>query len=167
MSPRYAVEVSAEGRVEDALCDVVEALARQAMAVVVDGKAELSVVLCDDDVMAPLNQEWRGKAGPTDVLSFPLDDGDDGDGGGFVLPPGMPRQLGDLVISVDTARRQADELGHDLHTELRVLVVHGLLHLLGYDHEQGEAEAAQMRSEEARVLATLGGGQGLIDRVGP
>ena len=84
------------------------------------------------------------------MLSFPQDD---------------PVVLGDLVISVDTAQRQADERGHDLRTELRVLLVHGLLHLLGYDHETGAEDAAEMQAAEHKLLGRLGeDGAGLICR---
>ena len=82
---------------------------------------QLSLTLCDDSFIHGLNRQWRGVDRPTDVLSFPLDD--------EVL-------LGDLVISVDTAQREATERGYALRDEIRVLLVHGLLHLLGYDHGQ-------------------------------
>ncbi len=157
----HVVDISTGGgeAIAAAVLDGVEADAHAAMAVLLDDPAELSIVLCDDATMAPLNQQWRGKEGPTDVLSFPQEEGE-----ALALPPGMPRQLGDLVISVDTAARQADELGHDLRAELQVLVVHGLLHLLGYDHETGSEDAAVMRAEEDRVLTLLGGGRGLVGR---
>ena len=80
----------------------------------------------------------------TDVLSFAMQEG--------VVFSDDP-VLGDLVISVETAARQAEEQGHDLDAELRVLLVHGLLHLLGYDHEVDEAEAAEMRAAEASCSA--------------
>lgn len=105
------------------------------------GDAELSVLLADDSLVRSLNAQWRGIDAPTDVLSFPQDD---------------ERLLGDVVISTETAGRQAAELGHALDVEVRVLLVHGLLHLLGQDHELGDAEAAAMRAEEVRLLAALG-----------
>lgn len=112
-------------------------------------EAELSVVLCDDPFIQDLNRAWRKVDAPTDVLSFPQDD---------------PVTLGDVVISVDTAARQAAEQGHPLARELRVLLVHGLLHLLGHDHHT-PAEAARMRAEEERLLAGLDGrGEGLVLR---
>ncbi len=109
--------------------------------------AELSVVLCGDGFIQPLNRDWRGKDGPTDVLSFAQQEGD------AVLPGDTV--LGDLVISVETAQRQAGELGHSLSAELSVLLVHGLLHLLGYDHETNADDAARMRKEEQRLLELL------------
>ncbi|RME29080.1 MAG: rRNA maturation RNase YbeY [Deltaproteobacteria bacterium] len=171
---RHLVDVSVDTvdgpatAIAETLVDHVRGVAEAALDVLLAGRhddagdadpAELSVVLCDDATMTPLNAQWRGRSGPTDVLSFPQEEGE-----ALALPPGVPRQLGDLVISVDTARRQAAELKHGLEEELRVLVVHGLLHLLGHDHETGPDDAARMQAEERRVLAALGGGQGLIGR---
>lgn len=118
--------------------------------------AELSLVLCDDAFIRPLNRDYRGKDAPTDVLSFAMQEGDD-------LLADDP-VLGDLVISVETATRQAAEQGHGVDAELRVLLVHGLLHLLGYDHEVDEEEAAEMRAAEAKLLSEMGGAVGLIER---
>jgi probable rRNA maturation factor len=103
-------------------------------------EAEVSVVLTDDERIRAINLAWRGKDAATDVLSFPQDD---------------PLVLGDIVVSLDTARRAAEELGHDVLVEVRVLLVHGLCHLLGYDHETDE-EAAEMRALEARLLDGVG-----------
>lgn len=114
--------------------------ARKLLAVLGRTDAELSVLLCDDEFIRDLNLQWRQKDEPTDVLSFEMGD---------------PVVLGDVVVSLDTAMRQASERGHDLHTELRVLLVHGLLHLLGYDHEV-EGEDAEMAAEENRLLMALG-----------
>eukprot|EP00326_Haptolina_ericina_P028135 CAMPEP_0181184604 /NCGR_PEP_ID=MMETSP1096-20121128/9057_1 /TAXON_ID=156174 ORGANISM="Chrysochromulina ericina, Strain CCMP281" /NCGR_SAMPLE_ID=MMETSP1096 /ASSEMBLY_ACC=CAM_ASM_000453 /LENGTH=166 /DNA_ID=CAMNT_0023273381 /DNA_START=44 /DNA_END=544 /DNA_ORIENTATION=- len=109
---------------------------------------QLSLTLCDDSFIHGLNRQWRGVDRPTDVLSFPLDD--------EVL-------LGDLVISVDTAQREATERGYALRDEIRVLLVHGLLHLLGYDHETDASEHAEMASAEQRLMSKLGWrGNGLI-----
>lgn len=155
------VDVSIEGEVDEALVDPVQAVAEDALRTLGLTGVELSVLLCDDDVIEPLNLDWRGVEGPTDVLSFAMDEGEE-----LALPPGIPRPLGDLVISVQTAARQAAGLGHPLEQELRVLVVHGLLHLLGHDHETDEADALAMRAEEARLLSLLGGGQGLVERAG-
>jgi len=112
---------------------------------------ELSLVLCSDEFIAPLNGQWRDKPVSTDVLSFPQDD---------------PVVLGDLVISADTADRQAQERGHDLRDELRILMVHGLLHLLGYDHETSQEDLLEMVEAEGRLMVKLGWrGKGLIERV--
>jgi probable rRNA maturation factor len=114
-------------------------------------RTEWSVVLADDAFVRPLNREWRGKDAPTDVLSFPQEE--TLEPGRFATPPPC---IGDVVISVQTARRQADALGHSLTTELRVLLVHGLLHLVGFDHETGEDDARIMAAEEVRLLGLLG-----------
>ncbi|KAG0611083.1 hypothetical protein M758_7G113900 [Ceratodon purpureus] len=107
---------------------------------------ELSVMLCDDARIRELNKEWRGKDSATDVLSFAQDQ-----------PAGAPLMLlGDLVISVETAARQAEERGHGLIDELRILLVHGLLHVLDYDHELGPEASKEMEEEENRILSALG-----------
>ncbi len=119
--------------------------------------AELSVVLCNDRHIHVLNRDHRGVDRPTDVLSFAMQEGD-----GLLDHDNV---LGDLVISVETAQRQARELGHDLPFELRVLLVHGLLHLLGYDHETTPEDAAEMQAAERKLLARLGHSEaGLIER---
>ena len=149
------VEVSVEDI--DFPTESVEALARAALRAIDFEEAELSIVLCSDAHIQALNRDWRGKDAPTDVLSFPQQEGE-----GLLEDDEV---LGDLVISIDTARRQAGELGHDLDQELAVLLVHGLLHLLGYDHEDDEQEAEEMRGAEGRLLAKLGRSHaGLIDR---
>ena len=107
---------------------------------------ELSVVIVDDAAIQALNLQWRGKDAPTDVLSFSMREGE-----GDADDP----LLGDLVISLPTAARQAAELGHPVDHELRVLLIHGLLHLLGEDHERGPAEAAAMAARERELLLAL------------
>ena len=108
--------------------------------------AELSVVLCDDAFIHPLNRDWRGKDQPTDVLSFAQREGEGAD-------PADPL-LGDVIISLETASRQAQQHGHSLVLEVRILLVHGLLHLLGYDHETDE-EAEVMEPLERLLLSQL------------
>ena len=108
---------------------------------------ELSVVLCDDAFIQPLNRDFRAKDAPTDVLSFSQREGEDAD-------PDDP-VLGDVIISVQTAQRQASERGYSIAREMRVLLVHGLLHLLGFDHIVRE-EAVEMQAEERRLLTLLG-----------
>lgn len=107
--------------------------------------AELSIVLADDAFVHELNREYRGTDAPTDVLSFAQTEGD-----AFARPDGAARHLGDVIISVETARRQADEAGIALHEELSHLLVHGILHLLGYDHVDA-AEAERMRGREDAI----------------
>lgn len=107
-------------------------------------EAELSVALVDDAEIARLNEQYRGKAGPTDVLSFSLLEGEHAERRG--------QMLGDVVIAVPVADRQARELGHDLDEELLRLLIHGALHLLGFDHEEDE-EARLMEAREREVRA--------------
>lgn len=111
---------------------------------------ELVVVISDDEALRDLNQRFRGRPGPTDVLSF-ADDTKGPFSGGAV---GFPRYLGDIVISLDRARVQAEEAGGSLEDELRVLTVHGVLHLLGYDHEEtGDKE--RMWAQQTEILQLL------------
>lgn len=122
------------------------------LAAIGHGRAELSVALVGDAEIAALNLAWRRKQGPTDVLAFPLREGECSDV--------APHMLGDVVISVDTAARQAAAAGHSLARELDILLTHGILHLAGYDHEQGPQRARQMRAEERRIARLLEGMKG-------
>lgn len=107
---------------------------------------ELSIAVVDLEEMAELNERYRGKEGPTDVLSFGCDDpcpveGDE------------PVTLGDVVIAPAVAIAQAEEYGHTVEEELNLLLVHGILHLLGYDHEEDDAAAAMQAREREILLA--------------
>lgn len=113
-------------------------------------RGTVTLALVGDRRMRSLNRTWRGKDASTDVLSFPA--GED---------PGPAKHLGDLVISRDTAARQARAEGHSLATELRVLALHGLLHLLGYDHEHDSGRMARI---ERRLRRQGGLPAGLIER---
>jgi len=109
------------------------------------GDTEVSVLLADDESVRTLNRDYRGVDAPTDVLAFSQLEGEDfGCEGGNVL--------GDVVISVETASRQAQEHGHALDDEIDVLLVHGLLHLLGYDHEKPE-DARRMFARQDELLS--------------
>jgi len=110
--------------------------------------AEVSVVLMGDAEMAGYNEQYRKKKGPTNVLSFPAEQTDDG----FVLPKA---ELGDILIAVDTAQREAVEHHHTLHHRLTELIIHGLLHLTGYDHERSEEEAVRMWDFEKELFQHL------------
>lgn len=109
----------------------------------------VAVHLVGDETIRALNTEHRSKDAVTDVLSFPLHEP------GFVLPPGEPAHLGDVVVSYPRAVAQADEYGHSVEREVAYLVAHGVLHVLGYDHEE-EAERARMRQKEEEALQPLG-----------
>ncbi|CAK7353118.1 unnamed protein product [Dovyalis caffra] len=120
---------------------------------------ELSVMLCNDEFIRKLNLEWRDEDHATDVLSMSQHMP------GLDLPIVSERSLmlGDIVISVETAARQAEERGHTLIDEIRVLLVHGLLHLLGFDHEISDEAEVEMEKEEGNLLESLGWkGKGLI-----
>lgn len=108
--------------------------------------------------MRRLNFQWRGKDRPTDVLSFPTLDvaGLRALGRQASRRRILPWELGDIVISLGTARSQAKERGHSLQVELERLVVHGLLHLVGFDHELSPTEEARMRRWERRLLGARG-----------
>ncbi|HEX4319825.1 MAG TPA: rRNA maturation RNase YbeY [Acidobacteriaceae bacterium] len=112
-------------------------------------RGEVSVLLTTDEGIRGLNKRFRKKDKATDVLSFPVDDASFG-------------SAGDLAISVETAARQAAEQGHRLSVELRVLMLHGLLHLAGLDHERDNGEMAR---KERRLRTKLGLPLGLIERV--
>lgn len=121
------------------------------------GAIEVSVLVTDDAELHRLNRDYRGVDAPTDVLSFADDDGDDaGSHPAFVRPPEVPRYLGDIAISYERVETQAAEYGHSVERELAYLAVHGALHLLGYDHERGEGDAAEMRAREEVVMERLG-----------
>lgn len=120
-------------------------------------QAEVSVVLADDPYIHQLNRQYRSKDVPTDVLSFALNDQCAGEQEPDItaVPTDLEILLGDIVISLETAARQAAEFGHSLERELAYLTIHGMLHLLGYDHES-EEDRQEMRQEEEHVLSLLG-----------
>ncbi len=123
------------------------------------GPSELSVTLADDETLADLNRRYRGKDGPTNVLSFPSFDPTDLLDQFQTLPgiahSGPPLMLGDVVVADGVLRAEAQAQGKTRHDHLTHLVVHAVLHCLGYDHEKDE-EADEMEALERRVLATLG-----------
>ncbi len=117
----------------------------------VDLQGEVTALLSTDLRLKDLNRTFRGKNKPTDVLSFPAGENSEG-------------IAGDLALSVETAARQAAEHGHTLEEELLILLLHGLLHLAGYDHEQ---DAGEMRARETELRALLNLPAGLIERTIP
>ena len=120
--------------------------ARTVLETIGHSRAELSIALVDDETIRALNRDYRGKDRATDVLAFSLLEGEGA---------GTSDAIGDVVISVETAIRQATEIGHDLEAEIDRLLVHGILHLVGYDHERSETEARRMRRKERQCLAAL------------
>src|SRR5262245_16757001 len=125
-----------------------------ATAAPASARGEVTVALVSDGRMRSLNRSFRGKDFATDVLSFPIAPAAE-------MPAGS-RQLGDVVIAAGVARKQAAEARHPLATELRVLALHGLLHLLGYDHE---TDNGRMARAEVRLRRRAGLREGLIARV--
>jgi probable rRNA maturation factor len=111
----------------------------------VPAMAELSIALVSVEEMAHLNEQYRGVSGPTDVLSFGCDEP-------CAADSDEPITLGDVIISPEVAEKQAAELGTTVEAELNLLLVHGVLHLLGYEHDADEAAAA-MQAREAALLA--------------
>ncbi len=117
-----------------------------------DKDYEVSVTLTDNSNIHRLNEQYRGVDRPTDVLSFPL-----GEDGVFDFNNETNAyMLGDIVISVETACRQAEIYGHSLEREIGFLTVHSMLHLLGYDHELGKLQERIMREKEESILTSLG-----------
>ncbi|MCL2353337.1 MAG: rRNA maturation RNase YbeY [Defluviitaleaceae bacterium] len=117
----------------------------EAEGIVANG--EISILFINDEEMQQINKTHRGKDAPTDVLSFPqydqIEDGEDA----FLM-------LGDIVVSMDTAKKQATELNHSLEREVAFLIVHGTLHLLGYDHETQEEED-EMTALQEEILTKI------------
>jgi probable rRNA maturation factor len=129
---------------------ICRAAALAALAAVPPGRAravELSIVLGDDALLRRLNRQWRGKDKPTNVLAFPADDG--------TSRPGAPLLLGDVILAFGTVAGEAAAQGKTLAAHLSHLVVHGVLHLLGFDHEKATA-ATCMEALEAAVLGGIG-----------
>ena len=111
---------------------------------------EVSLLLTDDPGIQELNREYRGKDAPTDVLSFALEEGET-----LIQDPDWPELLGDIVINTDRAAQQGESYGHSYERELAVLFIHGMLHLLGYDHEQGPEQEREMFALQDQLIALL------------
>ncbi len=110
---------------------------------------ELSVLFTDDREIATLNERYLGRKGATDVLAFPM-------AGGPEPSPPTP-MLGDVVISLETALKESEELGVSVTELVDRLLIHGILHLLGFDHETSAGDAEKMHDEESRLLDLIGG----------
>jgi probable rRNA maturation factor len=135
------------GACEEAIYDAAAALVRHRSSRAAAG-GQATAVLASDAIVQRLNRTYRGKDAPTNVLSFP-----------FQAPPGIRagegNYLGDVIVAAETVRREAEEGGIKLLSHLQHLIVHGLLHLLGHDHDS-EVEAEAMERMEAEILASLG-----------
>lgn len=118
----------------------------------VDGCAQVDVTLVDNNQIQEINREQRHIDAPTDVLSFPL-----GENGKFEINPETGEKLiGNIVLSVEQAERQAKDFGHSFNREIGYLTVHSMFHLLGYDHVNGGLEAVRMREKEETVMDQIG-----------
>ena len=113
-------------------------------------RAEVSVTFTDNEGIHALNREYRNVDRPTDVLSFPLSDGEDYDTDGDAV------LLGDIVISLERAQSQAEEYGHSFEREVAFLTVHSMLHLLGYDHETSPEDERDMFARQDEILISAG-----------
>ncbi|MBU8707479.1 rRNA maturation RNase YbeY [Bacillus subtilis] len=119
----------------------------------VQDQAEVSVTIVSDDDIHQINKEYRGKDAPTDVISFALEE--EGEGEVEIVGAEMPPVLGDIIISADRTREQAEEYNHSFKRELGFLAVHGFLHLLGYDHMTKEEEE-EMFTKQKELLDAYG-----------
>jgi probable rRNA maturation factor len=153
---------------EAAVADVeqlVEAAARAAFEaaerpeILDNAPAEMSLVLADDALVQTLNRDYRDKDKPTNVLSFALldgsDDSDDDTDDVLAREEGMPILIGDVILAFETVQREAREQGKSIENHLTHLVIHGVLHLLGYDH-QSDPDADRMERLETSILARMG-----------
>ncbi|MFJ7697525.1 rRNA maturation RNase YbeY [Lysinibacillus fusiformis] len=137
--------------------ELVEKLLQHAASVEnIEPETEVSVTFVTNDTIQDINREYRGKDQPTDVISFALEEL--GEGEVAVTFEGMPRILGDIIISTDRAKEQAEEYNHSFERELGFLAVHGFLHLLGYDHMEPEEEKV-MFTKQDEILQTFGLGR--------
>ena len=145
-------ERTGDGKVAEEL--ILNLLTFAANAEGIEDGTELSVTFMDDSDIREVNHQYRGKDQPTDVISFALEEVGEGEAP-IIGAPEMPRHLGDLLISVETAKRQAEEYGHSLERELGFLALHGFLHLLGYDH-MTEDDEKEMFGRQDELLKSFG-----------
>jgi probable rRNA maturation factor len=110
-------------------------------------EAQLSILIVNDDQIAELNQAYLNHAGPTNVISFPMQEGQFAD-----ITPGL---LGDVVISADTAHREAADAGMEMAVRFDQLLIHGILHLVGYDHVNSREEAARMEQKSNELMKLI------------
>ncbi|CAM3147295.1 rRNA maturation RNase YbeY [Stackebrandtia soli] len=146
-----SIEIANESGIDvdtDAICDV----ARHALSEMkVHPLADLSILVVDMPYMAELNHRWMGSEGPTDVLAFPMDELSIGRGPSNDEEPAAETLLGDIVLCPEVAAKQAVTAGHSTADELHMLTVHGVLHILGYDHAEPD-EAKEMFGLQGELL---------------
>lgn len=119
----------------------------------IEAGTELSVTFVTNEAIHEINKQYRDKDAPTDVISFALEEL--GEGETAIIAEGMPRVLGDIIISIDRTREQAEEFGHSFERELGFLAIHGFLHVLGYDHMTPEDEKV-MFGKQDEILESFG-----------
>ena len=152
MNERYHIEIQVEEHVGPVDTQPIDDAVRLTLLHQnVEDASEVVIVVSDDDALEDLNRRFRGVARPTDVLSFE----NQTRGPYSIGTAGFPRLLGDIVISLDRAREQADAAGAAVKDELQVLAVHGVLHLLGYGHTD-EREKERMWAIQSEILRMLG-----------
>ena len=110
-------------------------------------EGELSIVLVDDEEIAALNQTYLQRSGPTNVIAFPMQEGE--------FSEVTPNLIGDVVISMDTCRKESEAAGMPFEERLAELLIHGILHLFGYDHVNDAGEARQMAAKSADLMALV------------
>ena len=140
-----AVEIIRRDKSRQPSAGKLKKIAQKVLTIVERDRAELCLALVGNQEMQELNAKFRKKDYPTDVLSFPV---------GEEMPPDMPL-LGDVVISVEKAKEQAEESGRTLDEEMATLLIHGIVHLLGYDHERSAKDARIMGRLEKRIYKAL------------
>ena len=142
-APRSGVTIDVSGRTPEVSRRELRQWSKTILRHLGQRRVEMSLALVTDPEIHVLNRQYRRKDKPTDVLSFPLAD---------ALQPSL---LGDVVISLETAARQARRRHHSLREEVQVLLIHGILHLLGYDHEVSRSEAIRMHRKEREMKVML------------
>ena len=143
--------------VQESHMELVEKLLQHAAQVEnIEQGSEVSISFVTNEAIHEINREYRDKDQPTDVISFALEEL--GEGEVQIVGEGIPRILGDIIISIDRTKEQAEQYGHSFERELGFLAVHGFLHLLGYDH-MNEADEKVMFGKQAVILSTFGLGR--------
>jgi probable rRNA maturation factor len=124
--------------------DKVRTVAQDILNALGSRDVQLSILICDDSEISVLNRKYLGRTGPTNVISFPMQEGE--------FPDVFPELLGDVVISAETADREAREIEQDFEMRFIELLVHGILHLKGYDHEKDETQALEMEKKSRELM---------------
>lgn len=152
--PGCSIELFTEGAMELPFGDIsgewITARAEECAGVMGLDNIILTIIVTDNEFIHTINRDYRKKNRPTDVISFAYRENP------FPVAPGEPENLGDIYISLERAREQASEYDVSLKEEVKRLLVHGFLHLLGYDHEKGRKEKTRMEEKEAELMSRTG-----------